>query len=100
MKLVARLLNEMRAAGVIVDYALFGAVAQMRDTEPVATLDAEVLVAVRTPERLDVLAPIYQCCAGKGYNPEGGGSGRCLAGSVCPLLQRTDPRGLSSGGYR
>jgi len=71
MKLVARLLNEMRAAGVIADYALFGAVAQMRYTEPVATLDADVLVAVQTPERLDVLAPICQFCASKGYDPEG-----------------------------
>lgn len=71
MKLVAELLNEMRAAGVIADYALFGAVAQMRYTEPVATLDADVLVAVDAPERLDVLAPIYQFCAGKGYVPEG-----------------------------
>jgi|SRR5882724_842202 len=71
MKLVARLLNEMLAAGVIADYALFGAVAQMRYTEPVATLDADVLVAVQAPERLDVLAPIYQFCAGKGYSPEG-----------------------------
>jgi hypothetical protein len=71
MKLVARLLNEMRAASVIVDYALFGAVARMRYTEPVATLDADVLVAVQAPERLDVLAPVYQFCASKGYNPEG-----------------------------
>ncbi len=68
---MARLLNEMRAAGVIADYALFGAVAQMRYTEPVATLDADVLVAVQASERLDVLAPIYQFCASKGYDPEG-----------------------------
>lgn len=71
MKLVAQLLNEMRAVGVIADYAMFGAVAQMRYTEPVATLDAEVLVAVQAPERLDVLAPIYEFCIGKGYSPEG-----------------------------
>lgn len=65
MKLVAQLLNEMRAVGVIADYAMFGAVAQMRYTEPVATLDADVLVAVQ------VLAPIYEFCIGKGYSPEG-----------------------------
>lgn len=46
MKAVAQLLNEMRSRGVIQDYALFGAAAQMRYTEPVATLDADVLVAV------------------------------------------------------
>ena len=46
MKEVAQLLNEMRGERVITNYALFGAVAQMRYTEPVATLDADVLVVV------------------------------------------------------
>ena len=49
MKEVAQLLNEMRASGVIIDYALFGAAAQMRYTEPVATLDADVLIALPSP---------------------------------------------------
>lgn len=71
MKDLAQLLNEMRAAGVLVDYALFGAVAQMRYTEPVATLDADVLVAVPSPDRLDVLDAIYRFCAARGYKPEG-----------------------------
>jgi len=42
----------MRESGVIQNYALFGAAAQMRYTEPVATLDADVLVAVNPPESL------------------------------------------------
>ena len=71
MKEVAQVLNEMRGEGVIVDYALSGAVAQMRYTEPVATLDADVLVVVRSAEKLDVLTPIYEFCAGKGYTLEG-----------------------------
>ena len=71
MKNVAQLLNEMRAAGVVSDYALFGAVAQMRYTEPVATLDADVLVALPPSEGLDVLSPVYEFCAAKGYRPEG-----------------------------
>ena len=71
MKEVAQLLNEMRSAGVITDYALFGAAAQIRYTEPVATLDADVLVAVPSPERLDILLPIYTFCSQKGYHPEG-----------------------------
>jgi len=71
MKEVAQLLNEMRGSGVILNYALFGAVAQMRYTEPVATLDADVLVAIPTPEGLDVLAPIYKFCVSKGYKAEG-----------------------------
>jgi len=71
VKEVAQLLNALRAAGVIVDYALCGAVAQMRYTQPVATLDADVLIAVPSPERLDVLTAIYQFCATKGYHAEG-----------------------------
>lgn len=71
MKALAELLNQMLAAGVVDDYALFGAVAQMRYTEPVATLDADVLVAVSNPERLDVLDRISEFCGGKGYRAEG-----------------------------
>ncbi len=68
---MARLLNEMLGAGVINTYAVFGAVAQMRYTEAVATLDADVLVGVPAPAGLDVLRPIYQFCAARGYQPEG-----------------------------
>lgn len=71
MKEVTQLLNALRAAGVIVNYALCGAVAQMRYTQPVATLDADVLIAVPSPERLDILTVIYQFCAKKGYHAEG-----------------------------
>lgn len=70
MKEVAELLNAMRSAGVIREYALFGAIAQMRYTEPVATLDTDVLVAVPDPQRLDLLKPIYEYCAARGYQPE------------------------------
>lgn len=61
----------MRDAGVISDYALFGAAAQMRYTEAVATLDADVLIAVPSSERLDILTPIYAFCEAKGFSPEG-----------------------------
>jgi hypothetical protein len=71
MRELAELLNEMRDAGVITSYALFGATAQMRYTEPVATLDADVLVSLRPAERLDVLGGIYAFCARKGYVAEG-----------------------------
>ena len=53
MREVAQLLNEMRAEGAITEYALFGAVAQMRYTEPVATLDADVLVVLPSAEGLE-----------------------------------------------
>ena len=71
MREVAQLLDDMVGSGVITDYALLGATAQMRYTEPVATLDADVLVAVPSPEKLDVLAPLYRFCSEKGYSPEG-----------------------------
>lgn len=71
MRELAQLLNEMQQAGVIRDYALFGAIAQMRYTEPVATLDAEILVAFPAPDCIDALSSIYEFCAARGYRPEG-----------------------------
>lgn len=71
MEEVARLLNEMVEAGVITDYAVFGAVAQMRYTEAVVTMDADILVAVPQDGALAVLRPIYAFCRERGYLPEG-----------------------------
>lgn len=71
MRELAQLLGEMQAAGVIQSHAVFGATAQMRYTEPLATLDADVLVAIPDPQRIDALRGIYEFCAGKGYLPEG-----------------------------
>jgi hypothetical protein len=71
MDKVAVLLNEMVEQGIIADYAVFGAVAQMRYTEAVVTLDADILVAVTEPDKLDVLGPIYAFCRERGYLPEG-----------------------------
>ena len=70
MKAVVELLNEMKTSGVIQDYALFGALAQMRYTEPVATLDADVLV-LGTESGLDALGPIYRFCKTRGFLPTG-----------------------------
>jgi len=71
VKEVAELLNGMCVAGVIKDYALFGAAAQMRYTEAVATLDADVLVATATPGGLDPLAAIHAYGRDRGYAAEG-----------------------------
>ena len=71
MKQVAQLLLEMLNSGVITNYAVFGAIAQMRYTAPVATLDADVLIAVPVPDRLDVLAPIYEFCRERGFEDQG-----------------------------
>ena len=71
MKEVAKLLNDMLDAGVISDYAVFGAIAQMRYTEAVSTFDADILVSVPNDEAFAILSPIYAFCAKKGYLPEG-----------------------------
>ena len=71
MKEVAKLLNDLCAAGIILDYALFGAMAQMRYTESIATLDADVLITIPTEDTLAVLRPIYAFCKKQGYAPEG-----------------------------
>jgi hypothetical protein len=71
MRTVAELLNALKVAGVVRDYALFGAMAQMRYTEPVATLDADVLVLLSDATRLDALSPIYRFCKERGYVPAG-----------------------------
>jgi hypothetical protein len=71
MREVAQLLNDMLRAGVIGNYAMFGAVAQMRYTQPVATLDADVLVSLPAMQDNNVLDPICHFCRSRGYNPEG-----------------------------
>jgi len=71
MKKVAQLLNAMLHEGVVSNYALFGAIAQMRYTAPIATLDADVLVLLPESAGLNVLQPIYAFCKSRGYDAEG-----------------------------
>ena len=71
MRELAELLNAMREAGVISNYALFGATAQIRYTEPIATLDADVLVTLPVWGDLDILRRVYEFCAARGYPTEG-----------------------------
>jgi hypothetical protein len=71
MEQLAELLQAMKSEGIVLDYAVFGAVAQMRYTEPVATLDVAVLVALPDKTSLAALSPVYRFCEGKGFLPEG-----------------------------
>jgi hypothetical protein len=71
MKNVALLLNDMVKENVIGNYAVFGAVAQMRYTEAVVTLDVDILIDVSDDEGLASLSSIYTYCRDKGYYPEG-----------------------------
>jgi hypothetical protein len=50
MKELAQLLNDIKGDNIIRNYAVFGAVAQMRYTEAVVTMDAEILIAVDDPQ--------------------------------------------------
>ncbi|HMO50692.1 MAG TPA: hypothetical protein PKE26_09735 [Kiritimatiellia bacterium] len=71
MKRVAILLNAMIRDEVITSYAVFGAVAQMRYTEAVSTMDADILVGLEDGDPLTLLSPIYRYCQDHGYHPEG-----------------------------
>jgi len=63
-----RAINEMKAAGVIEDYAVAGAMALVFWTEPVPTFDLDVLVFLPGTEATIVsLSPIYEWAAARGY---------------------------------
>jgi len=70
MKELIQLIDAMVDAHVIRNYAVFGAVAQMRYTEAVVTLDADILIAIEN-ESIAALSPIYRFCEERGYYPEG-----------------------------
>ncbi|NCD43384.1 MAG: hypothetical protein EOL88_15030 [Bacteroidia bacterium] len=70
MKELIQLIDKLIDARVIKNYAVFGAVAQMRYTEAVVTLDADILIAIDN-ESIAVLSPIYKFCEERGYLPEG-----------------------------
>jgi hypothetical protein len=53
MKEITSLLNEMRDNGVIQNYAILGAVAQMRYTEAVVTMDLDVLVIINLEKAVE-----------------------------------------------
>lgn len=69
---IVRVLNDMMKDGIIKNYAVFGAVAQMRYTEAVVTMDVDILIDLKDhPNSLAVLTPLYEYCHTKGYEPEG-----------------------------
>lgn len=63
-----RVLNEMKMAGVVEDYAVAGAMALAFWTEPIPTFDLDVLVFLPGTEPTIVsLAPLYRWTADRGY---------------------------------
>jgi hypothetical protein len=63
-----RVLNTMKAEGVVEEYAIAGAMAIVFWTEPVPTFDLDVLVLLPTPEgTLVSLDGIYRWAESRGY---------------------------------
>jgi hypothetical protein len=66
-----RVVNSMKAEGVVEDYAIAGAMAMVFWAEPVLTFDLDVLVLLPSPNgALVSLEPIYRWAEGRGYAAE------------------------------
>jgi hypothetical protein len=66
-----RVLNDMKHAGVVEDYAVAGAMAMVFWAEPVPTYDLDVLVFLPGDEATIVsLAPLYAWGAQRGYGAQ------------------------------
>lgn len=67
------LLNEMRAHGVIEDYAVGGGMAFLFHAEPTLTYDLDVFVLLPPTDRqLVLLTPIYEWLAARGFDETSG----------------------------
>lgn len=68
MERTLKVLNAMRGEGVILDYALGGAVAALFYIEPIETHDLDIFVSLpETKESLLSLDGIYRFLSGRGY---------------------------------
>lgn len=69
MKNALSVLNELKEKGLIRDYAIGGAIAALRWTEPFFTQDLDVFVAIEEADEgeLIILSPIYEYLKSKGY---------------------------------
>lgn len=60
-------IDDLKEKELIEDYAISGAVAQLFWDEAIPTFDLDVLVLVPKTDSLDVLRPIYEWAAERGY---------------------------------
>ena len=68
---VFRILNEMKADGLIEDYAIGGAMAVLFYAEPTRTYDLDVFVLLPDSEKPIVLmTPIYEWLNARGFEPK------------------------------
>ena len=66
-----KVLNEIKATGVVQEYAIGGAMALVFWTEPIATYDLDVFVLFPPQEGpILSLAPLYEWARGRGYTLE------------------------------
>ncbi len=71
MEKTLKVINRMKADGVIDDYAIGGAVAAIFYVEPFDTFDLDIFFAVKSPpHELAVLAPLYEYLATRGYTED------------------------------
>ena len=72
MKATLEVINQMQRDEVIGKYAIGGAVGATFYLEPLATLDLDIFVALRSPRgsALLTLAPIYDYLTSRGYKTE------------------------------
>jgi len=70
---VIRTVNQMKADGVIANYAIGGAVGATFYLEPVSTLDVDIFIEVRTKSRSSIISldPIFSYLRERGCEMEG-----------------------------
>ncbi len=72
LKPVIQAFDQLKAGGLIVDYALGGAMASIFYVEPFLTYDVDLFVALASPPRALIdLSPVYRRLAELGYGPSG-----------------------------
>ncbi len=72
MKSALQVLNELKEIELIQDYAIGGAVAALKWTEPFLTQDLDIFVVLKTAqEGLVLLTPIYEYFQSRGYTWKG-----------------------------
>ena len=71
MEEVIRVLNQLLAEGLILDYAIGGGIATLFYTLPFTTVDIDVFAVVQSQTELIDLSPIYARLRALGYREDG-----------------------------
>ena len=71
MEEIVRILNQLLAEGLILDYAIGGGIATLFYTLPFTTVDVDVFAVVQSQTGLIDLSPIYARLRALGYREDG-----------------------------